>query len=87
MERSHEMLQVFYEYLSLRDSASLAQVNRDSMAEFQRYLQRKQYDDLGMRRVRRCFDIWRKKPLRQRCAYNNSWTRRVKDPERPILLF
>ena len=88
MEQSHELLQVFYEHLSLRDAASLAQVNRDSIAEFRRYLRRKRYDDLGLRRVRGCFEIWRKAPPRRpRLAYTNSWARRAKDPERPILLF
>jgi len=70
MEQSHEMLQVFYEHLSLRDAASLARVNRSSMTEFRLYLRRKHYNNLGMRGIRRCFEIWRKTPHRPRVAYN-----------------
>ena len=87
MDMTSDLLAGVFSHLSLQDSYRLSQVNKASAIGFQEYRRQRGYTRTQVARMRRVWTAWvslHKLPIK---PIINSWTKRPKDPETPILLF
>jgi len=92
MNHTSDIFFLLYPYLSIRDASRLSHTNTHAHSEYTLYMKHTLTTKSKIRWMQQVFqewkrssrDDWKKMP---RSPYNNSWVKRVKDPEQPILLF
>ena len=87
MDLTADLVDGVFSHLSLQESYRLSQVNQVSKRGFKAYLRQRGYTRTQVTRMRRAWTSWLsllKSPIK---PIINSWTKRPKDPEAPILLF
>jgi hypothetical protein len=87
MDLTSDLLAGVFSHLSLQESYRLSQVTQATAIGFKDYRRQRGYTRTQVGRMRRAWTTWvslRKLPPK---PIINSWTKRPKDPETPILLF